>query len=291
MGSAAKCLPQATSRLQISVVRIYSQRGLCNETINRNYHRRGCRVQRSGCPTVLPNSLHSTFSASRVLVIIPRMKKNHTALPPEESIADLAHFAWCALVSLRLTQQDGQTLSPLTIHTFLLRWLATAQKQRRFPRSVASDIDSLLRLGRHQGPAAGLLKRLEYLHQSCTEPLAHQSDLFRLTLAIEYLKAQGWVNAVVSDEEWEPGALYTEYADVSALLVKKSELQRHFTEQGQQSAPVEFIVVGDPRVAGDAFDARELRYTTGEQRAGWCLLSLLPAADANVPAVQIATGK
>lgn len=135
-------------------------------------------------------------------------------------MADLAHFAWCALVSLRLTQQDGQTLSPLTIHTFLLRWLATAQKQRRFPRSVASDIDSLLRLGRHQGPAAGLLKRLEYLHQSCTEPLAHQSDLFRLTLAIEYLKAQGWVNAVVSDEEWEPGALYTEYADVSALLVK-----------------------------------------------------------------------
>ena len=208
------------------------------------------------------------------------MKKNHTALPPEESLADLAHFAWCALVGLRLSQQNGQALSPLTINSFLVRWLADAQKQRRFPRSVAPDIDSLLRLGRQKGPAAGLLKRLEYLHQSCTEPLAQQSDLFRLTHAIEYLRSQGWVNAVVTDEEWEPGSLYAEYADVSALLVRKSELQRHFTEEGKQSAPVEFIVVGDPRVVGDALDTRALRYAIREQHAGCCLLSLLPSVEA-----------
>ncbi|MDU3301002.1 MAG: DUF2913 family protein [Enterobacter ludwigii] len=203
-------------------------------------------------------------------------KTNHTALPPEESLADLAHFAWCALVGLGLARQDGQAQSPLSIHTFLVRWLANAQKQRRFPRSVASDIDSLLRLGRQQGPAAGLLKRLEYLLQSCTEPLVQQSDLFRLTHAIEFLRSQGWVNAVVSDEEWVPEALYAEYADVSALLVRKSELQRHFTEEGQQSSPVEFIVAGDSRVVCDAFDVRELRYATGEQHAGGCLLTLVP---------------
>ncbi|WP_338092805.1 DUF2913 family protein [Lelliottia aquatilis] len=144
---------------------------------------------------------------------------------------------------------------------------------------MASDIDSLLRLGRQQGPAAGLLKRLEYLLQSCTEPLAQQSDLFRLTHAIEYLRSQGWINAVVSDEEWVPGALYAEYADVSALLVRKSELQRHFTEEGKQSAPVAFIVAGEVRVVCDAFDARDLRYATGEQHAGGSLLSLLPVAD------------
>lgn len=217
------------------------------------------------------------------------MKKHPTVLPPEESMVDLAHFAWCSLVSLRLTQQDRQALSLLTIHTFLLRWLGTAQKQRRFPRSVAGDIESLLQLGRQKGPAAGLQQRLEYLLQSCTEPLTQQSDLFRLTHAIEYLRSQGWINAVVSDEEWEPGALYTEYTDVSALLVRKSELQRHFTAQGQQSATVDFIVVGDPNGAGDAFDARKLRYTTGEQHAGWCLLSLLPSADAGIPEEQAAT--
>lgn len=84
------------------------------------------------------------------------MKKTHNTLPPEQTVSDLAHVAWCALVALRLARQDGQALSPLTMHTFLVRWLAGAQKQRRFPRSVAPDIDSLLRLGRMKGPAADL---------------------------------------------------------------------------------------------------------------------------------------
>lgn len=76
----------------------------------------------------------------------------------------------------------------------------------------------------------------------------------------------------------------TEYADVSALLVRKSELQRHFTEEGKQSAPVDFIVVGDSRVVSDALDARELRYAIREQHAGWCLLSLLPAEETHFAA-------
>lgn len=205
------------------------------------------------------------------------MKKNHTALPPEESMADLAHFAWCALVALRLAQQDGQALSPLTVHTFLVRWLADAQKQRRFSRSVATDIDSLLRIGRQNGPAAGLSGRLESLWNFSCNPVLQQSALFRLTHAIEYLKSQGWVNAVVADEEWVPETLSAEYADVSALLVRKSELHRHFTDEGKQSAPVEFVVAGEGHVAGEAFNARGLPYLIQEQHTGWCILALLPA--------------
>lgn len=87
------------------------------------------------------------------------------------------------------------------------------------------------------------------------------------------------MKAVVTDEEWVPELLYVEYADVSALLVRKSELQRHFTEEGQHSAPVDFIVAGDSRIVSDALDAQGLRYMKGEQHAGGCLLSLLPSAD------------
>src|SRR5690606_6761653 len=120
--------------------------------------------ERCHSPALMLSPGLQPFSARRAADIIPAMNKtNLTALPPEESLADLAHFAWCALVGLRLAQQDGQALSPLTIHTFLVRWLADAQKQRRFPRSVASDIDSLLRLGRMKGPAADLQQRLQYL--------------------------------------------------------------------------------------------------------------------------------
>ena len=213
------------------------------------------------------------------------MKKNHNVLPPEVSLADLEHFAWCALVGLRLAQQDGKAQSPLTIHTFLIHWLTTAHKQRRFPRSVASDIEILLRLGRQKGPDAGLLKRLEYLRQSCMEPLAQQSALFCLTHALEYLRSQGWVNAVVTNEEWDPPMLYAEYAGGSALLVRKSELQRNFTANGQQSETVAFVVVGDVDSVSDALDERELRYAISEQHEGWCLLLLLPAVDTNIPEI------
>ncbi|HBC7422564.1 TPA: DUF2913 family protein [Serratia marcescens] len=222
------------------------------------------------------------------------MEKTHNTLPPEQTVSDLAHLAWCALMALRLAQQEGLALSPLTIHTFLVRWLADAQKQRRFPRSVATDIDSLLRLGRQKGPAAELLSRLQYLWHSFTKPVTQQSELFRLTHAIEHLRSQGWVNAVVTDDEWEPASLYAEYTGVSALLVRKSELQRHFTDKGQQSASVDFVVAGDGCVVGDVLDARALRYVIREQYVGWCILALLPSTemtgDAKVPEEQRVAG-
>ncbi|WP_233268360.1 DUF2913 family protein [Pantoea sp. BAV 3049] len=129
------------------------------------------------------------------------MKNSQTTTSPERVVADLAHFAWCALIALHIMQQDGQASSPLATHAFLLRWLAGAQKQKRFPRTVAQDIESLLTLGRQKGPAAQLRKRLNYLWSSCAGPLLHQSDLFRLTHAVEHIRSQGWVNAVVDDAD------------------------------------------------------------------------------------------
>lgn len=135
------------------------------------------------------------------------MKKTHDTLPPEQTVAALAHFAWCALVALRTAQQDGQALSPLSTHAFLLRWLTVAYKQKRFPRAIAFDIEGLLTLGRNKGLAASLLSHLEYLWSSCSGPVSAQSDLYRLTYALEQLKSQGWVNAVVSDGDWDNEAL------------------------------------------------------------------------------------
>ncbi|MFP2240988.1 DUF2913 family protein [Pseudescherichia vulneris] len=56
------------------------------------------------------------------------------------------------------------------VHTFLLRWLSSTQKQRRFPRSVAPDIESLLKLGRQKGHATGLHQRLEYFGPRVRRP-------------------------------------------------------------------------------------------------------------------------
>ncbi|WPM84433.1 DUF2913 family protein [Apirhabdus apintestini] len=186
------------------------------------------------------------------------MKRTHDTLPPEHTVAELAHFAWCVLVALRTAQQDGQALSPLSTHTFLLRWLTVAYKQKRFPRTITSDIEGLLTLGRNKGLAAGLLNRVEYLWSSCAGPVPAQSDLYRLTYVIEQLKSQGWVNAVVSDEEWDSEGLAEEYSDTDALLVRKSALTHGFSDEGKLIAPIEFIVAGDLSACMAVFQAHAL---------------------------------
>lgn len=186
------------------------------------------------------------------------MKKTPPSVSPEHTVADLAHFAWCGLVALRTAQQDGQAVSPLGVHTFLLRWLAVAQKQKRFPRAVAPDIAGLLALGRKKGIAASLFNRLEYLWAPCTGPVATQSDLYRLTFVIEQLKSQGWINAAVSDDDWDQEALAEEYSETAALLVKKSALTRGFSDEGKLLAPVEFKVVGDMSACMEVFQTHVL---------------------------------
>ncbi|HAT1683935.1 TPA: DUF2913 family protein [Klebsiella oxytoca] len=203
------------------------------------------------------------------------MKKSIPVLPSEHTVTDPARLAWCALVSLRLAQQDGRAQSSLTVHTFLLNWLATAQKQRRFPRTVVADIDRLLRSGRQKGPAAGLQQQLESLWQSCTVPVGQPSELLRLTYAIGHLKATGWLNAVVTDEEWVSGTLRAEYADVPALLVRKSALTCNFGEDGRLSGPVEFLVTGAVEAVTEALNHRALRHDVYQQ-ADCCHIMLLP---------------
>lgn len=187
------------------------------------------------------------------------MKNTHDTLPPEQTVTALAHFAWCALVALRTAQQDGQALSPLSMHAFLLRWLTVAYKQKRFPRAIASDIESLVVLGRQKGLAASLFSRLEYLWSSCSGPVSAQSDLYRLTYAIEQLKSQGWVNAAVSDEDWNNEVLLVqEFSDTDAVLVRKSALTCGFSEEGKLVAPVEFLVTGNLSACTAVFQAHLL---------------------------------
>ena len=184
------------------------------------------------------------------------MKNTHDTLPPEQTVKALAHFAWCSLVALRTAQQDGQALSPLSTHAFLLHWLTVAYKQKRFPRAIASDIESLMVLGRQKGPAAGLFSRLKYLWSSSTVSAPAQSDLYGLTCAIRQLKSQGWVNAVVSDGDWDNEALLVqEYSDTDVLLVRKSALIHGFSDEGKLVAPVEFMVTGDLSACTEVFQA------------------------------------
>ncbi|MCE2003841.1 DUF2913 family protein [Enterobacter asburiae] len=76
---------------------------------------------------------------------------------------NVSHLAWCGLIALHTARRDGLVTSPAQVNLFLTRWLATAEKQRRFPREMASDISWLLKQGREKGLRADLPGKLEYL--------------------------------------------------------------------------------------------------------------------------------
>lgn len=191
-------------------------------------------------------------------------------------VTDVAHLAWCALIALHLALPRGQALSPLMTHTFLMRWLATAQKQRRFPRSIAPDLEKLLRLGRQKGVAADLHLRLENLWYACSDSVSHQSDLYRLAQSIKTLKDQNWLNATVDDTEWDIPALIAEYAGNSALLVKKSDLVSYFSEDGQLTGPVTFLVLGDIGECMNVMQAQRSHMESSEYSDEGGLLTLFP---------------
>ncbi|MBK4771914.1 MAG: DUF2913 family protein, partial [Pantoea sp. Morm] len=75
---------------------------------------------------------------------------------------NVSHLAWCGLIALHTAHRDGIATSPAQDNLFLTRWLATAEKQRRFPRTLASDISWLLKEGREKGLRADLPGKLDY---------------------------------------------------------------------------------------------------------------------------------
>ncbi|ELQ9310802.1 DUF2913 family protein [Serratia marcescens] len=172
------------------------------------------------------------------------MKTDTQGNEPEITLSALSNLAFCALVALSIARQDGVAGTPLAEHLFLVRWLATAQKQKRFPKCVVIDIAHLLEQGRQKGPASKLREKLQSLWQSCTAPLTMQSDLFRLTYVTEKLREQGWKNFTLDSKSWKderfpascpPNGFYTE----------ESALHAVYSDDGRLISPLYLRIVGD----------------------------------------------
>lgn len=168
------------------------------------------------------------------------------------------HMAWCALVALALARRDGRVQSPAQENLFLTRWLATAQKQHRFPRVVATDIEWLLKQGRQLGVNAKLTTKLTYLWQSCTGELKAQTDLFRFTHAIEAAKCMHWISRMLSDREWSGRYAVTLNAGVNAVYLSLSNFDAAFNEDGHQVKMLMANITGNVAGFGELLD-----------RSGW----------------------
>lgn len=144
------------------------------------------------------------------------------------------HLAWCALVALALARQESGVLSPAQENLFLTRWLASALKQRRFPRDVTPDIEWLLKQGRQLGISAKLASKLNYVWLSCTGELSEQNDLFRLTHALETAKGMSWNYRLLSDREWSGRNAVGGSASVNGIYLSRTNLDGAFDDSGRQ---------------------------------------------------------
>lgn len=162
-----------------------------------------------------------------------------------EQAARSAHLAWCALIALHLARQDGHIHSESQENLFLVRWLAGAEKQRRFSREVATDISWLLKQGRQSGLNARLRRKLEFLWRASSGDILEQTDMFRLSWGLDTLKGYSWGYHVLSDTEWSGRRRIRLSPDVNAVSLLQSSLERAFANDGSQLHPVRVKVNGN----------------------------------------------
>ncbi|HHR6225319.1 TPA: DUF2913 family protein [Providencia alcalifaciens] len=188
------------------------------------------------------------------------IKTIHSPISVEEKNYWLGKLAFAALVALKLAQRDGKVArNAQSENLFLLRWLQTALKQKRFHRCVAHDFEWLINLGQQRLMTSKLKFRLEYLWRSCCCDMASQSDLFRLTYATEYLKDLGWESVVLSDARWQKLTVKKPMVTATpTFYVTASALTAGFCDDGKLQDSVTFWVLGDMCQFGDVIKQHHL---------------------------------
>ncbi|ELP5717445.1 DUF2913 family protein (plasmid) [Enterobacter asburiae] len=162
------------------------------------------------------------------------------------------HFAWCALVALALAKQDRGGLSPAQENIFLIRWMATALRQRRFTRDITPDITWLLKQGRQLGTSSNLPSKLLYLWNSCTGELLKQNDLFRLLYALERAKDKNWIYRLLSEREWSGRNAVILDPGVNGIYIPRANLNLAFDDDGKQ---INHIIA---RLTGNVADVQKM---------------------------------
>ena len=79
----------------------------------------------------------------------------------------------------------------------------------------------------------------------------------------------------MTDKEWRRESLRDEYAGEQALLVRKSELLRQFSDTGRLLGPLTFMTTGEPDAVRDTLSAFALLSEVAEPD----LITLKPSSD------------
>lgn len=194
---------------------------------------------------------------------------------PEEMNKQQGRMAYAALAALKLAQHDGLAgQSDQAENLFLVRWLKTALKQKRFHRCVAADLVWLSNLGQKRVMTAKLRQRLDCLWKSCCCDIPAQSALFRLTYATEMLKNTGWSGEVLSSDLWDKVRQKSPLPpqENPVFYISRDILDEGFDDTGAQTGPLEFLVAGNPEQFEAVMKQHQLSgQFSGRDRSLFCI--------------------
>ena len=122
-----------------------------------------------------------------------------------------------------------------------------------------------------------LYNNVEYVYRSSTGDLADKSALFRFTYLVETLKTMGWLDYLLSPQEWNNYRKASSTA--SAVYTPKELLHASFDEAGELVKPLPLRFTGDvsglPRLIGECgFTVRLL-----PEEKGFTVLEFMPRTD------------
>lgn len=189
-------------------------------------------------------------------------------------IAELAHFAWCLLVAIKLAKFDGLASTKTNEHLFIMRWLGNAQKRKLFPKSVAPDIIWLQGMGKKYSYSANLRSKVEYIWHSSTGAIKEKNDLFRLTYLIETLKDMGWEDVRMSEKDWK-NERYN-YGASRRLFIKMTDIALCYSDENKLVSPFELRFCGNTDGLLTAFSDCDIKNSGLTACENYSVITVIP---------------
>ena len=186
---------------------------------------------------------------------------------------DLFNLILIGLIALKSEQNVGAvgyTSSSESI--FLGKWLKLAKKQRRFPKSISTEIDNFLITHVKKGRSANLGKTFSQIcteYQICKIKLQsfENTPKNRFEAAVEMLVSQDWtVNLPVKHDFDNDGAYKP--TKTKEIFMTEWDWSAMFDQDDSISVPVSIFVASDPQQVIDCLYAHGIILITIDQDKG-----------------------
>lgn len=172
--------------------------------------------------------------------------------------SDLYYMILGGLIALSSEQNVGKLSSKTSSeNTFLGKWLKRAKKQRRYPKSVSTDIDNFLDVyfkQGHTGDLSLLFKNTfcEFQTLKRVPKIKEETDKQRFDYAMKSLIKAGWHVSLPIDHSKDSDAPYRPIKS-KEIFTTKWYWQGAFNEESKLVKPFSIFVVSDPQMVIDCF--------------------------------------